>query len=61
MNLYLKNILFHEIIHILGFNPETLKEKNMMQTINSVTYVNSPNVLNKARVILVFRQLMEFL
>ena len=49
MNLYLKNILFHEIIHILGFNPETLKEKNMMQTINSVTYVNSPNVLNKAK------------
>ena len=47
--LYLKNILFHEIIHILGFNPETLTEKNMIQTINSVTYVNSPNVLNKAK------------
>ena len=49
MGLYLKNILFHEIIHILGFNPETLSEKNMIQTINSVTYVNSPNVLNKAK------------
>ena len=47
--LYLKNILFHEIIHILGFNPETLSEKNMIKPINSVTYVNSPNVLNKAK------------
>ena len=49
MNLYLKNILFHEIIHILGFNPDTLRAKSMMQTINSVTYVNSPNVLSKAK------------
>jgi len=49
LNLYLKNILFHEIIHILGFNPETLRAKNMMQTISSTTYVNSSNVLSKAK------------
>ena len=49
MELYLKNILFHEIIHILGFNPETLRAKNMMQTISSTTYVNSSNVLSKAK------------
>ena len=49
IELYLKNIIFHEIIHIFGFNPETLKERNMTQTINSVTYINSPNVLSKAK------------
>ena len=57
MELNLKNILFHEIIHILGFNPETLKEKNMIQTINSITYVNSPNVLNKAKSYFVYSEI----
>lgn len=48
-DLYLKKIIFHEIIHILGFNPEILRLKNMMQTIGSITYVNSQNVLSKAK------------
>ena len=47
--LYMKNLLLHEITHILIFHPDILKDLGMTRTRNSITYVTSPQVLLKAR------------
>ena len=48
-NIFIKNILFHEIIHILGFDPALLKNLGMTRTSSSTTYINSQRVISKAR------------
>ena len=51
---YMKNLLFHELTHVLGFHPEILKILNLIytETINNekYTYVKSPKVLEKAKI-----------
>lgn len=49
IELYLKNILFHEFTHILVFSPDILEKLNLMKNISSTYYINSPKVLEKAR------------
>ena len=46
---YMKHLLLHEMTHILVFHPTLLKYLNMIKTSNSVNYVNSKNVVLKAR------------
>ena len=46
---YMKHLLLHEMTHILVFHPTLLKYLKMIKTSNSVSYVNSPNVVLKAR------------
>ena len=48
-HLYLKRLLFHEITHILVFNPTLLNRLGITSTRNSVTYVKSSKVLSKAK------------
>ena len=48
-SLYIKYILFHELSHVLGFNPWIIKELNLAYTKNGLTYINSERVLQKAR------------
>ena len=48
-DLYLKNILLHEISHILAFHPSIFSALKMNQTIDSVSYIVSSKVLAKAR------------
>ena len=52
-DLYMKNLLFHELTHVLVFNPELMKELGMTNTKifdgSFVTFVNSPRVLTAAR------------
>ena len=47
---YMKNILLHEITHILFFHPIFFNYFNMITTYNGISYINSPKVLEKARV-----------
>ena len=46
---YMKSLLLHEMTHILIFSPQLLKDLGMTTTKSSVTYVNSNNVVIKAR------------
>ena len=46
---YLKTVLLHEITHILVFHPNLFKKLGIVKTENSVSYINSPKVLRKAR------------
>ena len=46
---YLKNLLFHEITHILAFHPFFFKHLNMSIVSGSKSYINSPIALSKAR------------
>jgi hypothetical protein len=46
---YMKNLLLHEITHILVFSPTLLQSLGMTSKSNSITYVTSPKVLIKAR------------
>ena len=46
---YIKYILFHELSHVLGFNPMIFQEKKLVYTKNGLTYINSERVLQKAR------------
>ena len=46
---YMKNILLHEITHILIFSPNLLEKLEMTSKIGSITYVTSPKVIIKAR------------
>ena len=48
-NLYLKNILFHEITHVLLFNPNLLKKLGIMKEENSINYIISPKAINQIR------------
>ena len=52
-DLYLKYLLLHEITHILLFNPNLIKRLGMSTTTvvnnNTITLINSPKVLEKAR------------
>ena len=45
----MKNILLHEITHILIFSPSLLEKLEMTSKIGSITYVTSPKVVIKAR------------
>ena len=49
LRLYLKRLIFHEVTHILVFNPTLLNRLGMTNTRNSVTYVKSSKVLSKAK------------
>lgn len=50
---YMKNMLFHEFTHVLGFFPYILEHLNLIYTkeINNekLVFVNSPKVLEKAK------------
>jgi hypothetical protein len=46
---YMKSLLLHEMTHIIAFTPTLLGDWGMTTTRNSVTYVNSNNVVIKAR------------
>ena len=52
-DLYMKTLLFHELTHVLIFNPELMKELGMTKTKifdgSFVTFINSPRVLTAAR------------
>ena len=48
-NLYMKRLFFHEITHILVFNPTLLNRLGLTSTRNSITYVKSTKVLSKAK------------
>ena len=51
--LYMKNLIFHELTHVLVFNPELMKQLGMTTTKifegSFVTFINSPRVLTAAR------------
>jgi hypothetical protein len=53
MELYMKTLLFHELTHVLIFNPQLMKELGMTTTKifdgSFVTFINSPRVLTAAR------------
>ena len=49
IDLYLKNLIFHGIMHILGFDEDIFKNKNMIETKGSISYIKSKNVLDKAK------------
>ena len=48
-DLYMKNLLLHEISHILAFSPSLFSKFNMNKTIGSTSYIVSENVLAKAK------------
>ena len=51
---YMKNLLFHELTHVLGFHPIFFEYLNLIysETINNEKYyyINSPKVLEKAKI-----------
>ena len=51
---YMKNLLFHELTHVLGFHPIFFEPLNLIYTkkINNeqYTYIKSPKVLEKAKI-----------
>ena len=49
VEMYMKNILLHEITHILMFHPSLFQSLGMMSEQNSVYYVSSPKALEKAK------------
>ena len=48
-NKFIKHLLFHEIIHILAFDPGLLKSLGMTKSTRSYTYISSARVLSRAR------------
>ena len=48
-NLYMKNLLLHEITHILAFHPYYFNALKMNKTMNSKPYITSSRVLTQAR------------
>ena len=52
-NLYMKNLFFHELTHVLVFSPELFSSLGMMTTRifdgSFVSFINSPKVLTTAR------------
>jgi len=52
-NLYMKNLFFHELTHVLVFSPELFSNLGMMTTRifdgSFVSFINSPKVLTTAR------------
>jgi hypothetical protein len=49
IEIYMKNILLHEITHILVFSPGLYTSLGLNNTINGVNYITSENVLAKAK------------
>ena len=49
INIYMKNILLHEITHILIFSPGILSALKLKSTIDGVPYITSKNVLARAK------------
>ena len=49
IRLYMKNLLFHEITHILAFHPYFFAKLHMNRTENSVNYIISKKVIAKAK------------
>ena len=51
---YMKNLLFHEVTHVLGFHPTIFREKGLYynETIDNEEriFINSPKVLEKAKI-----------
>ena len=47
---YMKNLLFHEITHILGFHPFIFAQKNLVIKKEEYYYINSPKALEKAKI-----------
>jgi leishmanolysin len=47
--LYMKNLLLHEITHILAFHPNLFSNLNMIEKIYSRSYIISSNALAKAK------------
>ena len=48
-DIYMKDLLLHEMTHILIFHPTLLRRLNMITTKNFVSYVSTKNVVEKAR------------
>ena len=48
-HLYMKNIFFHEITHILAFHPSIFQLKNMMKKVGNMNYLISKNVIKRAK------------
>lgn len=49
IDLYMKQILLHEITHVLGFTNSLFSKKNLMEKINGLYFITSPKALEKAR------------
>jgi len=49
IDLYMKRIFFHEFTHILIFHPTLLNKLGFITNINSISYINSPKVVEKAK------------
>ena len=49
INVYMKNILLHEITHILVFSPGIFGGLKLNSTISGIPYITSKNVVAKAR------------
>ena len=48
-DLYMKNLLLHEITHILAFHPDIFSNLHMYKTVGSISYIISSNAVAKAR------------
>ena len=52
--IYMKNLLFHELTHVLGFHPSIFNALNLVNTKTidgeQYTYIKSPKVIEKARI-----------
>ena len=49
VKLYMKNLLLHEITHILAFHPYFFEKLNMTKKEDSISYIISKNVIAKAK------------
>jgi len=49
IDVYMKNVLLHEITHILIFSPGIYTSLGLNNTLNGVNYITSQNVLARAR------------
>ena len=47
--LYMKNLLLHEITHILAFHPDIFSNLRMYKTVGSISYITSSKAVTKAR------------
>jgi hypothetical protein len=48
-DIYMKQILLHEMTHILVFHPEIFEKLGLTKKINDNYYINSPKALSKAK------------
>ena len=46
---YMKNILLHEITHVLVFSPDIFENLHLIRTINGMSYIISKNVVTQAQ------------